>query len=82
MWVVKDPKSQADSKDADQTTRVRRLSCLRWAHVQYCSKFSAPAQVFERILIIHHARGVARNFMKMKPADRISERLPVRLAVV
>ena len=37
QWVVKDPSFlHADSEDSDQTGRMPRLICLRWAHMPFC----------------------------------------------
>ena len=37
QWVAKDPSFlHADSKNSDQTGRMARLICLRWAHIPFC----------------------------------------------
>ena len=37
QWVAKDPNFlQTDSEDSDQTGRMPRLICLRWAHMPFC----------------------------------------------
>ena len=37
QWVAKDPSFRhADSEDSDQTGRMPRLICLRWAHMPFC----------------------------------------------
>ena len=37
QWVAKDPTYlHADSEDFDQTGRMPRLICLRWAHMLFC----------------------------------------------
>ena len=37
QWVAKDPSFlHADSEYSDQTWRMPRLICLRWAHIPFC----------------------------------------------
>ena len=51
-WVAKDPSFlQADSEDSDQTGRMPRLICLRWANMPFCWFCHDAAQM--SILIIY-----------------------------
>ena len=37
QWIAKDPSFlHTDSEDSDQTGRMPRLICLRWAHISFC----------------------------------------------
>ena len=50
--VAKDPSFlHADSKDSDQTGRMLRLICLRWAHMPFCWFCHEAAHLFLWLLI-------------------------------
>ena len=61
QWVAKDPSFlHADSEDTDQTGRMPKMICLRWAHMPFCWFCHEAAKVNNRfVFYVLHCRCAA-----------------------